>query len=133
MFSTISPARIGNFNVFKYMWRYFLKTLQLVLCDSCYNLKCLIYSCFVIGYYIFFSTISPVGIGNFGYFNNNRYFFQDPSTVTITFILWFKMASIWIDVYVNYFLSSGRYYCIKWYTCLFCLLVRKKTWFCLCL
>ena len=50
--------------------------ILLVLSDLCYNLKWPIYSCFLIGQYMF-STISPVRSGIFKFFKHMflRYFF----------------------------------------------------------
>ena len=65
----LTRLRSGKFwtiKISKYRLGYFFKTLQLVPSDSCSDLKCQIYSCFLIGYYTFFN-ISPVRSGNFNY------------------------------------------------------------------
>ena len=46
----LSVTRSKNFIFFKNkLSRYFFEMIQIVLSDSCYDLKCPIYSCFLIG------------------------------------------------------------------------------------
>ena len=74
----LSPVRSGIFNFCKYMlFRYFCKTILMVLPDSFWDLKWPIYSGFLIGECTF-STISSGTSGIFNFFKHRslRYFFQ---------------------------------------------------------